>query len=127
MEHVPACHSLRMENFEVKVRLGCLADERAVPQLIRISAEFVFEEPPKACLSDELEDTICYAQVCDALKKHCESREFKLIERIGFECYGLLRELSRGKAKVALKVHKVKPPVESLAGGSTYSCGDFKL
>lgn len=118
-------HSLGLENLSLQIKLGCTKEERAFPQEVRISVEFLFDGPPKGIISDGLEDTICYAEVCKALKDHCESREFKLIERLAFEAFGAVREVVRGRAKISLAVHKVRPPVEGLLGGTHYRCGDY--
>lgn len=121
----PSFHSLRLEDIRLQVRLGCLPDERERPQEVRLAVEFRFDREPSCLKSDRLEETICYARLCEALRAHCESREFKLIERIGYEAYGIARELAGPGVKVAVRAHKVRPPVEALLGGAISTCGDF--
>jgi dihydroneopterin aldolase len=120
-------HALRIEDYSVKVRLGCQAEERAVPQEVRLTLEYRFLTAPAALHSDRLEDTICYGEVCSSLRKHCESKEFHLIERLAGECFEIAKGFARGRAELALRVHKVSPPVENLRGGSVYELGDFRL
>lgn len=122
-----AVTTLRLEGLSLPVRLGCEAEERAIPQEVRITAEFRFEHPLKAEYSDDLGDTVCYAEVCDALRALCCSREFKLIERMGAECLAVIRTIAGDGVRIALTVHKVRPPVEGLTGGAIYTCGDFLL
>ena len=118
-------HSLCVDQFSCSVRLGCLAEERAVPQEVRFSLEFRFPDMPKGAVTDEIADTVCYAKVTSILQEHCASGEFKLIERLAVEALQKLRETVDGQILIGLKLLKVRPPVEGLLGGSIYKCGDF--
>jgi dihydroneopterin aldolase len=120
-------HSLRLENLSLQVRLGCLPKERMQTQEVRLTIEFRFKKEPRGCTTDELQDTICYAQVSEAMRKHCESREFKLIERMAYECEKIAREIAGRETQIGVAMHKVRPPVDSLLGGATYRCGDFYI
>lgn len=127
-EHRPKVSALQIRDLSVQVHLGCTAEERSLKQEVRLSIEFRFSEPPVGALTDSLQDTICYAEASKLLRQHCEQGEFQLIERIGAECYSLLKEFTGGKnAEIALHVHKVKPPVENLLQGTHFRCGDFFL
>ena len=123
-------HSLRLEDLSLQVRLGNSEQERSQPQEVRISLEFRFPTAPGACISDDLDDTVCYAKVCEAIRSHLLSREFKLIERIAFECEDIVREcLPRSDAPLlfAVAIHKVRPPVAGVFGGAVFRCGDFLI
>lgn len=124
LDHAPF-HSLEARDLRYRLRLGCSAEERARPQEVGISVEFRFDSTPIGMFSDELRDTICYAGLNEALERHFASREYKLIERVAGEVYLIARELARGAAKVAVRVHKLKPPVPNLTGGAVFTCGDF--
>ncbi len=124
--HKPKFSVLRIGDLTLNVKLGCTAEERAVPQEVRLSVEIRFPLLPSGSFSDSLDETVCYAQVSRVLKEHCETREFKLIERIGVEGYSLLKELTKHQnLEISLQVHKVRPPVQDLQGGSHFICGDF--
>ena len=125
VERLSAYHSLFLEDLKLSVRLGCTADERAVPQEVRLSVEFRFENAPGGYQSDRLEETVCYAQVSQALKRHIETREYNLIEKIAADGYRIVKEISGAGAMVAFVAHKVRPPVEGLLGGTKYRCADF--
>lgn len=127
-EHKPTVCALRIEELVLYVHLGCTVEERFATQEIRISVEFRFESLPKGAVTDNLDDTICYAKVTQVLREHCETREFNLVERIGYECFSLLCELTQKQSlAIGLHVHKVSPPVKGLAKGTHFSCGDFFL
>jgi len=125
-EHKPKVCALRIDDLSLQVQLGCTAEERAVPQEVRLSVEMKFAQIPQASFSDSLIETVCYAQISHVLKEHCETRSFQLIERIGAECFSLLKELTRKQSvEICLHVHKVRPPVQNLIGGSHFVCGDY--
>jgi dihydroneopterin aldolase len=127
-EYKPNFSSLQVRDLSLQVQLGCTANERATRQEVRISIDFRFANPPAGAMTDSLEDTICYAQVSSLLQEHCESREFNLIERIGLECFGLLKQfVNSNSVQIALRVHKVNPPVPNLRQGTHFVCGDFAL
>ena len=123
----PSFHALRMQELSMAVHLGCTAGERAVAQEIRVLVELRFAEAPLGTRSDQLQDTVCYARMAEVLFEHCRGREFQLIERMAYEFYGLIRDLAGPSVTVAVRVHKVRPPVQNLLGGTAYSCGDFAL
>ena len=124
-EPTPAFHALRLNDLVLALNLGCTAEERSVAQEVRVSLSFRFHEPPTAEFSDALDDTICYARLSSMIQSHCAKREFNLIERVAQEIFTLVREYSGPRAAVAVSIHKVRPPVPALAGGTVYQCGDF--
>jgi dihydroneopterin aldolase len=118
-------HSLQIRDLSLNVKLGCTAEERMQAQEVRASIEFRFISPPRGMKTDKLEDTICYAKVCQSIKDFIEGREFALVEKLASDLICILREFSKDTATVALTVHKVLPPVENLLGGTVYRVGDF--
>ena len=121
----PRLNSLELTDLGLWVHLGCMAEERATPQEVRLTVTLRFHEAPKGCVTDELSETICYAEIAEGLKDHADSREFNLIERLAFASYAIVRKIAGAKAEVQIRVHKVRPPVPTLLGGSSYQCGDF--
>jgi dihydroneopterin aldolase/2-amino-4-hydroxy-6-hydroxymethyldihydropteridine diphosphokinase len=120
-------NALRIEDFSVQVHLGCGKEERLVSQEVRVSLEIRFPELLKAAKTDELTDTICYADLCEAIRKIAGLQEYKLIEKLGLDCFQAVRELAGPGNQIALEIHKVRPPVQDLQGGSIYRLGDFWL
>jgi dihydroneopterin aldolase len=123
----PRFHALRVQDLVLQVHLGCSAEERAKPQEVRVTLEFRFTEPPGGAVSDKIEEALCYAEVCTAVRRLTDSSEYCLIERLASEIYGVAAEMAGPAAQTAVRVHKVRPPVADLSGGSVYVCGDFAL
>jgi len=107
-------------------RLGCGAEERARPQAVDLDVAVRFAEPPPACESDKLGDTVCYADLIEAARAAVAGQEFHLVERLAHELYAALRPLVPPGAELWLRVTKLHPPVADLAGGVAFSLGDFE-
>jgi dihydroneopterin aldolase len=116
---------LEFRGARLEVRLGCSAEERAVPQPVDLDLAVRFPELPKACTSDRLEDTLCYAELIDAAREACAGREFQLVERLAHELFGRLRPRLPAGAELWLRATKLRPPVAGLRGGVAFSLGDF--
>lgn len=123
---LPKIQILKLKDLSLQVRLGCLADERANRQEVRVSVDFRFLSAPEGITTDDLNDTICYAQVSEALKTVLESGEYALIEKMAFDAYRVTKEITKNKnAEILVTIHKVRPPVDNMLGGTFYQCGDF--
>lgn len=122
---MPLERKLEVRDLRYFLALGCTAEERSRPQEVAVSVSFRFRDDLPAERTDDLADTICFAELNDALSRHFAAREYHLIERLGADAYAIARELARGKAGVAVIVHKLRPPVANLQGGAIYACGDF--
>ncbi len=118
-------HSLLIQDLSLQIKLGCLQEERSSPQEVRINLEFRFPKPPIAVQSDNLEDTVCYAKISSALQSYCEDKEFKLIEKLAHDLKYVVENIVGNDLAISLTVHKVKPPVQNLLGGTFYRIADF--
>ena len=74
--------TLEVPAIRLDVRLGCEAPERAVPQAVDLALVIDFATAPAACTSDELADTVCYAELAGLAGAYCAAREFRLVERL---------------------------------------------
>lgn len=118
---------LEFRGARLSVRLGCGTDERARPQPVDLDVSVRFAERPAACETDKLEDTICYADLIEAARARVSGSEFKLVEHLAHELLGTLRPLVPPSAELWLRVTKLEPPVEGLAGGVSFALGDFEV
>ncbi|HTO69293.1 MAG TPA: dihydroneopterin aldolase [Myxococcota bacterium] len=117
---------LEFRGARLAVRLGCGAEERAVPQQVDLDVAVRFAELPAACESDKLGDTVCYAELIDAAREYVRRREFQLVEKLGRDLLAVLRPLVPPGAELWLRVTKLRPPVADLAGGVSFALGDFE-
>jgi len=116
--------TLEVPAIRLDVRLGCEAAERAVPQGVEIALRIRFADLPAACWTDELADTVCYAELAAALREHCAPREFRLVERLALELAGVVRARLPEGARLTLTVVKLAPPVPELVRGVSFTIDD---
>lgn len=113
--------TLTVEDFSCDCRLGCTAEERQHPQEVRASVEIAFTQAPLACVSDKLSETICYAEICDSIRRTAKSREFATVENLAQVIFETLKISHPWR----LTLHKVKPPVDGLLGGVKFRIGNL--
>lgn len=121
---------LEIRGFRTRVHLGCSEEERAFAQEVEFDVKISFREEPAATRSDRLEDTICYAALCEAIDKTARAHPFQLIEALGRDVYAALHrviQVSDGPKDVDLQVSvlKLHTPVENLRGGARFVYGDW--
>jgi dihydroneopterin aldolase len=115
---VMALHAL-----EIDVFLGWLDEERAQKQKVSVDIELLFATPPLGCMSDNLDDTICYDALVKKIKLLTSEKHFRLVEHLAREIYLLTKEEVTVDVDVKVKVKK-KPVIENLMGGVSVVCGD---
>lgn len=115
---------LTIRGIRLSVRLGCPADERREPQPVEIDISIRFDPPPRAMVTDRLEDTVCYSVLVDAIKKVVADREFSLIEHLASEIFNSLRRIVGPPHRLRVSVLKVSPPIPELTRGAKFTVGD---
>jgi FolB domain-containing protein len=112
--------TLKLLDLTLKVHLGCSEEEQAHPQEIRISLEIGPEPLPQACFSDRLEDTRCYGALADRLRMFCFTTRFRTVEKLAMSCFEVVKSGFPESTQLKLKLHKIRPPVDSLQGGVVF-------
>ena len=118
--------ALGIDGLRLQCRLGCTADERAIPKTVHFNVRIRFAEMPRGCQTDRLEDTLCYAEISGILKRVTESREFSLIESLAYDAFQALKKDLPIPQPLWLEVVKEKPPIPELRDGSRFSLGDWE-
>src|SRR2546423_1880040 len=83
---------LSLNGLRLQVKLGCHREERQIPQFVRFDVQICFKSPPAGCISDQLEDTVCYARLSELTRNVCNKSEYHLIEKLGWDVYSALKE-----------------------------------
>ncbi len=125
MKSVPYS-ALSLNGLRLKVHLGCSEEERRVPQFVRFEILLRFKTPPLGCQTDQLSDTVCYAQISDILRTACEG-EFQLIEKLGWKVFSLLKQTLPKDVQVQMRMIKEKPPISDLTEGSSFYLSDWEI
>ncbi len=114
---------LQIQELVLACHLGCSIDEQKTPQEVRVSVRIEFAAVPDACLSDSLNDTVCYAQLCSQLTKAAAAQSFATVEHLARQLSLCVQEPLPPKARWQLTVHKIQPPVPGLKSGVTFQLG----
>lgn len=90
-------------DLEVFTHIGVPAEERSRPQRLQISVA-MDGDFRRAALSDALEHTINYFDVCERIKAHCAQSECRLIEKLAGDLAALiLRDFAPASVSVEVK------------------------
>jgi dihydroneopterin aldolase len=117
--------SLSINRLRLLVSLGCSVEERKVLQYVSFDVQIRFSTLPSGCVTDSLEQTVCYAKLCQKIKDVCDLQEYQLIEKLGWDVYQAVREFLPQDTFLWLRATKEHPPVAHLEGGSAFSIGDW--
>lgn len=113
--------TLLVNDLRVWVHLGCSEAEKYNPQLVSFNIEFTFDISPVGTITDNLDDTVCYLQITEAVQSLCQSKNFNLIEHLAYEIYRLiinfLSQNSKKISNLSVTVHKLAPPAPGIHGG----------
>jgi dihydroneopterin aldolase len=122
--------SLTLQGLLCEARLGCTADERAACQGVSFDVTVRFAATPagypRGCVTDELTDTACYAEISSVIRQVCARGEYRLIEKLGFDAFVAVRERLAPDTKLWIRAKKLRPPVEGLSGGASFCFGDWE-
>ncbi len=119
----PSRPVLEVHQARIKVKLGCSPQERAMPQDVDVSLRMAFAELPPGCKTDRLEDSVCYAKLYAQMKQVAERQEYALIEKLAKDLYDQIQGLVPVDCLIWLRVHKLRPPVDGLLGGTAFEMG----
>lgn len=110
--------------LKLNVFLGWPKSERIKKQTISLQVEIDFPEPPLGCVTDNLDDTFCYAELVKTIQETINTREFHLVEYLGHEIYHTIKQKLSSSVNVMVHITKKPSVLKSLANGVKFSYGD---
>jgi len=90
---------------------GVLPEEQVRPQPFQVDVELIVDVTA-AGESDELEDTVDYSAVCEAVSRVVTSEQYRLLERLATRIAEVCRADPR-VVGVVVEVRKLHPPVRA--------------
>ncbi len=90
---------------------GVLPEEQVRPQPFQVDVELIVDVTA-AGASDELEDTVDYSAVCEAVSRVVTSEQYRLLERLATRIAEVCRADPR-VVGVVVEVRKLHPPVRT--------------
>ena len=122
----PLFSTMALEGFKLGVHLGVSLAERSLTQDIRICLTIRYSVLPSGCKTDRIEDTDCYAKICQGVKQFLSTREFALLEKMTLEIFLFLKTQFSTDVHLLLSVTKLKPPMpEVLEGGVSFTLSEW--
>lgn len=118
--------TLSLRGLKLSVSLGWSAEERLQKQNVMLDIMVRFQEPPKACETDQLNDTSCYAELISILKQYIAEKKFKLIEHLSKDLYDTVKSLLPTTSLVTLRITK-QPSIPDLSQGVAFCYGDENI
>ncbi|MDQ1380125.1 MAG: 7,8-dihydroneopterin aldolase/epimerase/oxygenase [Actinomycetota bacterium] len=91
---------------------GVLPEEQVRPQPFEVDVELVVDVTA-AGASDDLEDTVDYSALCEAVRRVVSSEQYRLLERLATR----IAEVCRADPRVVsaiIEVRKLNPPVRAM-------------
>lgn len=99
--------SLVIQELELSVKIGVGQAERSNPQSIFLDVEVHFMQIAKSCLSDDIEDTVCYDEMINKIIDFVDNQIVNTIERLAYMILHLLLDIYKDlKPSITLRVSK---------------------
>ncbi|MFZ3231897.1 MAG: FolB domain-containing protein [Pseudobdellovibrio sp.] len=117
--------TLKINNFEVWVHLGCSIEEQKYSQPVELTLKIEFLKNLNGCLTDSLHDAIDYVRLAEIMKKVALAKNYKLIEHLNYEIFKSLIIDIKNKdvsGEIELTIKKIRVPVENLRSGVEFTC-----
>ncbi len=101
--------SIEISGLSIYTHHGVTAAEREIGQRIVLDVRFDVGEPD-ALITDRIEDTVDYAEVCQEIALIAQQRSYKTLERL---CAVIADRLASkfGAEEVTVKAAKPEPPI----------------
>jgi dihydroneopterin aldolase len=115
---VPEC-LLTLHELELSVFLGWSDAENQTPQRVSVDIQIKFPAPPRACQSDDLQDTVTYDALVALMQEKTATRKFRLLEHLCYEIHQLLKTQLPHQTAVSVAVKKY-PAIPALKGGASF-------
>ena len=115
---------LKISNYELLVHLGVSKNEKEKKQKVLLSIEVYFATLPKASITDNIKDTICYNGICDGLEDF-NGKTFNTIEGFAHKVFTFLNNISKPN-HLKLQVDKF-PDIKNLKGSVSFSIDSLEL
>ena len=114
---------LFIKGFTLNVNLGWRKEERKAEQPVLMDLDIHFPAPPKACETDALKDTCCYAELTQTLREYVCQKHFSLVEHLALAIYEKARLYLPEPARIVVRITKY-PKIEGSTGGVCFQYGD---
>ena len=121
-------YMVAVNRLEIEAHIGFYEKERNEKQPIELSFRLYFAAIPDYAKNDNAH-FFDYGKLSEALRHHAEARKYNLIEYMGMELFGCLRQtvdtMGGNDVCLWLALNKTKAPVPGLLGGASFVHSDL--
>ena len=114
---------LSVLDLRIWVHLGYSSEEQHHAQPVSVNVLLSFP-PPLGSQTDQLADTLSYAEVAPLIESLVQGRSFHLIEHLAASIYNKIHEelIDQRDRDITLQitVHKLSPPISNVHGGVSF-------
>ncbi|WP_151193365.1 dihydroneopterin aldolase [Cysteiniphilum sp. JM-1] len=108
-------YKLKLTEVILDVYLGVYDFEQEQLQQVKLDLIISYHKAPTGCVSDDLNETICYASINELLLKTARQKRYQLIEHLAQSLLDALKKMLEAyKVDIYLELHK-KPPLDNVA------------
>ena len=113
---------LKILDLQLYRHLGITKQEQHNKQPIKVNISIQRNTPPLGCLSDDIENTLCYDKICNLITQESSKKTYNLIEHVCYDILELLKNYIKKyiltknlniETKLFVSVSK-NPPIENL-------------
>src|SRR3990167_6107360 len=104
---------LSLNALELELFLGWPNEERIRKQVVKLDVKIHYPTAPKAGASDDLQDTVCYRELIEALRKKIGEKHYRLIEHVTEEVYTFLKSFLPSQSFLSVSLTK-HPQIQGL-------------
>lgn len=115
--------TLILSDFQVPMSLGWGEAERAQMQTVSLDLEIIYASLPSGCETDQLDDTLCYDALTQAIKHRLVAQPYRLIEHVAQVVYDLIMQYLHVGDYVRLCISK-RPPIDGLSQATFQLSGE---
>lgn len=116
--------TLSVRSLELTVNLGWRTSERKHEQPVLLDLIMRFPStPPKACASDQLDDTVCYAALIEHIRNVIAKKKYRLLEHLSADIYHAAKSQLPKSCRLNVRITKF-PKIDGLMGGVNFDYGD---
>lgn len=115
--------SIIINGLSLSVNIGVTDNERSIAQKIIIDLKIYFEKMPRGCISNDINDTLCYKNICDLIIENSQ-KKYNLIEHFGYCLFNQVKNIIPTEHKMMLKVKKF-PPIDGLDNGVEFEINNL--
>ena len=122
--------TLKINQFEVWVHLGCSDEERKHTQPVHFTLQIKFIKNLTGSQTDQLADAVDYVQLTETIKSVAMSKPYQLIEHLNQQVFNALikdLKIKNTTAEIELTIRKIRVPVENLTNGVEFTCQQMLL